>query len=340
MSNSTSSSGCQADHSGLAVPTRPSDGHPNLRISPFPCLEGPICLHDDILIAIMENSDIFMLAQWRLTSKTNYTVVATILRDRYRTCISPFVANIDAFNTLLRACGAVISGSVALQFFLPDDAWTPGDLDIYVADRMFDTFITAVMQDALNFHPLPRTSRTRRRRSGTPGLNGIRDVLRFRTSTGRSIDIVRSATNSPITPIRTFWTTLLMNFITPDACACGFPTATLARTGAFRGNPAFEKDALAKAKYDLRGFNFVGGRQSRYIADPSTWDFDYFGDINAMILGFRLQPKDSLGACPVIRTKRGWRIKQPFPRISPATHMKNHPSAPFDIASVLMYDIA
>ncbi|KAI0706466.1 hypothetical protein C8Q76DRAFT_596427, partial [Earliella scabrosa] len=135
---------------------------------------------------------------------------------------------------ILRACGAIISGSVALKFFLPGEHWTPHDLDIYVPDRMFDTFISIVTKDPkIQFRSVPNSPRAPRR-SARPGTNGIRQVLRFRTETNLHVDIIRSAVHSPLTPLHFYWTTLVMNFITPDACACGFPDGTLTRRGILR----------------------------------------------------------------------------------------------------------
>ncbi|KAI0745184.1 hypothetical protein C8Q76DRAFT_607138, partial [Earliella scabrosa] len=170
---------------------------------------------------------------WRQTSRAYYTVVATVLRARYTACVSPFVIDVEHFSELLRASGAIISGSAALHFFHPDLHWQPLDLDIYVSERMFHTFIATVAKDEqLRFQLLPAVSGSGR--SSIAGGNGIRDVFRFRTPTGRHVDIVRSSTSNPVTPLRAFWTTLVMNFLTPDGCVCGYPGGTMARHGFIR----------------------------------------------------------------------------------------------------------
>ena len=41
-------------------------------------------VHDDILVAIMRNSSVLALCNWRRTNRSYYVVVATILRARAR----------------------------------------------------------------------------------------------------------------------------------------------------------------------------------------------------------------------------------------------------------------
>ncbi|KAI0705717.1 hypothetical protein C8Q76DRAFT_597440, partial [Earliella scabrosa] len=146
---------------------------------------------------------------------------------------------------------AIISGSVALQFFLEDEKWVPGDLDVYVPDTTFLDF-TAAIEDprGLNFTHCPRDAE----RSHVDGEDGIRVVRRYVTTTGRNVDVIRSIVHSPVTPLRYFWSTLVTNFIFPDGCACGFPHATLSRRGLIKDGPLTLKDRLAVAKYLERGF--------------------------------------------------------------------------------------
>ncbi|KAI0708386.1 hypothetical protein C8Q76DRAFT_583424, partial [Earliella scabrosa] len=129
---------------------------------------------------------------------------------------------------LLTKHEAIISGSVALQFFLEDEKWIPGDLDIYVPDTTFPDFINAVEDPCgLNFTRRPPETDG----SHVNGENGIRVVRCYTSATGRKVDVIRSIVHSPVTPLRHFWSTLVTNFIFPDGCACGFPHATMSRRG-------------------------------------------------------------------------------------------------------------
>ncbi|KAI0722563.1 hypothetical protein C8Q76DRAFT_580948, partial [Earliella scabrosa] len=141
---------------------------------------------------------------------------------------------------IMRESGALISGSVALQYFLSEEAWLPGDLDIYVPDRHYRAFIHTLARDpsfALHFHP---------RQSAPAAILAADidldiddfvlpvvpdDVMRFRTPTGRNVDIVCSPVNNALTALHMFWSTLVTNFLTPDGCGCGFPAGTMNRRG-------------------------------------------------------------------------------------------------------------
>ena len=59
-------------------------------------------------------------------------------------------------------------------------------------------------------------------------------VESYTTGSGLRINLFSSHSSNPVTPIRFVWSSLLVNFITPDTCVCGFPSQTLRRRAAFR----------------------------------------------------------------------------------------------------------
>ncbi|RDX53624.1 hypothetical protein OH76DRAFT_1308788, partial [Lentinus brumalis] len=144
---------------------------------------------------------------------------------------------------LLRANGAIISGSTALHFFLPDTSWHPHHLDIYIPANTFKRFMRTVTDHTtFGWVYAPRRRHTLARGSA-PLLaaqlyedleENFRSLRTLRTPTGRRVNVVRSHANNPISPLRCFWSTLTMNFLTPDGCVCAFPSATLARQGAIK----------------------------------------------------------------------------------------------------------
>ncbi|TFK79344.1 hypothetical protein K466DRAFT_438712, partial [Polyporus arcularius HHB13444] len=127
---------------------------------------------------------------------------------------------------VLQRHAAIISGSTALYYFMPDISWYPNDLDIYVPDCNWSDADTEYERDA------PPSNKLTNRVVNTS--TGLRSVRRFYTSSGRRIDVIRSPSNNAITPLRFFWSSAVMNFISPDACFCGFPRATLVRRGALK----------------------------------------------------------------------------------------------------------
>ncbi|RDX53639.1 hypothetical protein OH76DRAFT_1307484, partial [Lentinus brumalis] len=138
---------------------------------------------------------------------------------------------------ILRRHGALISGSTALHFLMPSDTWIPNDLDIYVSDTNFP----GLLRDLMDPSGLQLVYASDSSGSGTMSplppaaiAKGLRDVRTLYTPSGRRVDVIRSPSTSPITPLRFFWSTTVINFMTPDAYVCGFPHATLSRLGVLK----------------------------------------------------------------------------------------------------------
>ena len=129
----------------------------------------------DVIVSIIHQCDIVDLVRWRRTSRAFFTVVSTVLRKRFNAAVWPFVGDPILFNALMTKYEAIISGSVALQFFLEDETWKPGDLDIYVPDTTFADFTAAVEDpNGLNFTRCPRQGEA----SHPDGEGGIREIGR------------------------------------------------------------------------------------------------------------------------------------------------------------------
>ncbi len=272
------------------------------------------------------------------------------------------MSDVTLFNAVLRRHEALISGSTALHFLMPTDAWVPNDLDVYVSDTNFPALLCDLTDpNGLNFvsyrRPTTPTSPTSRPEpvendnackaplvpyndghpdepdpdhdehrssdsdsgtgyasddSGNGSISplppvavakGIRDVRTLYTPSGRRVDVIRSPSTSPITPLRFFWSTAVINFITPDAYVCGFPHATLSRLGVLKQGALRRRDKAAIAKYEQRGYSFLG-QEWREMAD--TWDYLFFGQRNALVVDFRLYFQDNMAVLPIKRTSRGW----------------------------------
>ena len=98
----------------------------------------------ELLLCIIYYSDWRTLGAWRRTSHACFSMVATELRHRYEEYLAPFVGELRAFDCLLRSHGAVISGALALHFFVPDSAWSPRDLDVYLPANTYHSFVRSV----------------------------------------------------------------------------------------------------------------------------------------------------------------------------------------------------
>ncbi len=132
---------------------------------------------------------------------------------------------------------------------------------------------------------------------------GLRDVRTLYTPSGRRVDVIRSPSNSPITPLRFFWSTAVMNFMTPNAYVCGYPVLTLDRLGILKHGKLRPRDKAAIAKYEGRGYHFIG-EEWRDMMD--TWDYLFFGQREALVIDFRLRIHDPTAVLPIKKTSRGW----------------------------------
>ncbi|TFK80735.1 hypothetical protein K466DRAFT_453823, partial [Polyporus arcularius HHB13444] len=60
------------------------------------------------------------------------------------------------------------------------------------------------------------------------------DMCKFYSSTDCRIDVICAPSNNPTFALKQFWSPLLMNFLRPDDCMCGFPATTLEGSGALK----------------------------------------------------------------------------------------------------------
>ncbi|KAI0715420.1 hypothetical protein C8Q76DRAFT_693192 [Earliella scabrosa] len=257
----------------------------------YPSELRPVSVPVDVVVHIIWKSDFLLLLEWRKTCKAFFSVVTAVFYHRFEVAIKPFVGpRTSVLSDLIRRTGSVVSGSVALQFFVQDPAWQPKDLDIYVPDNVYEQFIDTAVPDLL-FQSTPDA-----RPSGPPPIdhlaNGIKEITTFTTTTGKRVDVIRSPVNNPIFPLQFYWTTLVMNVITPDGCVCGYPLHTFQGKGIVRGGLLTEKEHAAISKYERRGFTFTQREWWQIMEGPANWTMDYFGDVTAKGLIFRRTTQD------------------------------------------------
>lgn len=84
----------------------------------------------DIRLKLLAFCDMQQLAILREDTYWLSAVTETLNRD-YTRLLTPFTPDPDAFRSMLRDTGSIVSGSTALWFFLRmRTAWTPGDMDL------------------------------------------------------------------------------------------------------------------------------------------------------------------------------------------------------------------
>ncbi|KAL1940480.1 hypothetical protein VTO73DRAFT_9052 [Trametes versicolor] len=228
-------------------------------------------LPDDVVLIIIDEADLRMLHVWRRTCKAYYRYVCVRMRKRYVRAMKPYFDDVDALDAVLREYRAVVSGSVALHFFLSDESWVPGDIDIYVPDAVFDAMCERLLtDDALGCHAASRQYLLGRRVErmvdvlDTGMRYAVKDVVRLITRTGRGLDLVRS----------------LRNFLTPDLCVCAHPDATFRRQAILKSPPLYRGDHRAIAKYLSRGFSLSDAGSYRAVGASHA---DHFCGLDAIV---------------------------------------------------------
>ena len=132
---------------------------------------------------------------------------------------------------------------------------------------------------------------------------GYRAIRSFRTTTGRRVNVVGSHTNTPITPLRSFWATISMNFLTPRGAVCGFPSTTPRRVGALKRGKLTDRESHSCSIYQKRGFTFESADAGEALG---FWDVLFFGELQVLVADFRTQYDQPRCPLPIKRTIRGW----------------------------------
>ena len=132
---------------------------------------------------------------------------------------------------------------------------------------------------------------------------GYRAIRSFRTTTGRRVNVIGSHTNNPLTPLRAFWSTLTMNFLTPRGGACGFPVGTLHRVGALKKEPLTGREQHSRELYERHGFLFGSDNVREALG---AWEVLFFGQPRLLAIDFRTDLTVAQCPLPITRRKRGW----------------------------------
>ena len=273
-------------------------------------------LTDDVVWLLVSFCDFRTMIAWRSTCRRNFAIVASVLRARYKDLVRSFVPNVFAFNDALRRHSAVISGSVALYYFIPCATWFPNDMDIYVSHDEFPTLLYTLENDpALQFRPVPLVEDLK---LPTSFSVDVAEIRKFTTPSGLFVDVIRSRRSTPVSPLAQFWTSMLVNFLTPDACVSAFPRMVFNGRGYVKDFGMTSRDVAAMRKYAAR--DFCPGAKFEFIPehwatwkDPFYWQKDYFSDGEALVIDFRSRVQDSMPSLPIHSSMNGWKMIIPFP---------------------------
>ena len=274
----------------------------------LPFLTCGFRLNEDVLRRIVEHSDTETLLSWRLTSHTLFTLTALTLRSRYLHLLTTFFGGQALqFDNLLHRTGGILSGSLALLFMLWTESWEPGDLDVYISAPAYGDFI-ATFESTF---PVVGSTRRLQRKEGKYDSSKILTIKQYTTQHGKKIDVIQSVDPNPAVPLTHFWTSLVVNFITPQGAVCAYPRSTLRRRGLVLDRPVPTRTVAARAKYEARGMSFepVAHWIPRFLGTDNM----LFADGNLLVLDFRPKPAMPPSELPIRRGLEGWHFRMPYP---------------------------
>ena len=251
-----------------------------------------------------------------MTLRRHFFIATSVLRARYRDLIRPFVSDIEAFSHLLRTHGAVISGSLALFYLIPSDQWFPNDMDVYVPYSTYNAF-TATLESHPGLRFVLEVPRPDSLLSTSETLD-IVEIRKYRTPSNRLVDVIRSRRDSPLSPLLRYWTSLLVNYISPDGFASAFPRMLFNGTGYCKEFGMTTRDNLAMEKYTAR--HFRKGVPFAFFPDiwgtwkdPLYWTSDCFADRQALVIDFRRDMRTPVPPLPLRCYQIGWKFVIPYP---------------------------
>ena len=244
-----------------------------------------LCLPPEIVAYVWSFLTLKDLVKFGRTSRSNYQLVRSALRNTVFRLIAPFTpkGGVNGFLSMMRSKRAVISGSMALYPLVfcnfsgtnsGDIRWNPNDMDIYepqIGARK--SGVLRYMVEEEGYRECPMKPRTLREQYDAPGC--VRQVKRV-VRGNHCVDVVTSASSSAISPIFKFHCTPVFNWISPEGYFSAYPALTCAYRGLLnpmalcpnRFVPALPSTGVRSCleKYYNRGFDIR--------RNPSCWRDD------------------------------------------------------------------
>lgn len=208
----------------------------------------------------MAESDLPSILALRRTCRTLYAHAVAILEVDRRNLLLHYVDDPALMWYHITETRAVVGGLAALSFILRDPNILPPTLDVYVSSLQGEHLEQMVEEeqdlriDDIQDYDDPFNELD-------PNVN--RSVT-FRGRNGRSVTIHTSISLSPLEPIAGSPTTALINWVSSDAFACGYPALTLRRRS-LGDSPFGPEPLLHSVQRRLRDFGFD------IQSEPASW---------------------------------------------------------------------
>lgn len=271
----------------------------------------------DVVLQVFFYLDATSLVRMRSVSTLFEHAVQEEWRSRVYQCVRPFLVDASGFFSLLGSFEGVVSGSTALSVLMlasRHEASSPNtsDLDVYVP--------TEVARDEIVRHLVASSEYVVDRSSprfaessweGTPAtVLSLTRLKRTRGPTISWVDVVVGAHQSALSPIVSFWGSLVMNYISATSVVSLYPTTTLNGQFFIRPNATAERVARPLQKYIDRRFTVATVHHDptrcpsvtsacpgvfRKTEDAGCLRVDWIGRGRRLPYGFRSQ--NSVPAC-------------------------------------------
>ncbi|KAH9920731.1 hypothetical protein B0H21DRAFT_827262 [Amylocystis lapponica] len=177
------------------------------------------------------------------------------VNNRYNALLGPFVLDAVSFRAMLDDTESLVSGSVALAFFMRHDEWCPLDLDIFVPYDVYPCVLTYLI--TVEQYSIVGSSQTT-----YDFTEAIARSTRLCNNNNAFIDVLQCTTTCAIAAIPSLWSSHLMNFLAADSFACAYPTLTFQRRGVLHPERLIDYRYVtpdivrAMGVYNARGFDF------------------------------------------------------------------------------------
>ena len=170
--------------------------------------------------------DLPSLVCWRKTCTANHAQSTASLSRTLDWLVNVFVSHPTALLRLITEFRAVIGGEVALAYVRRHVPFRPRSLEIFVGRVEYEALCRAILSDPhlsrdvvlASDHVVSYPLCTQR---------DIVETLQLRLRSGLGIQVRRSSTLSPLSPVTRAPCTALMNFVSAQSFGCAYPRLTL-----------------------------------------------------------------------------------------------------------------
>ena len=186
----------------------------------------------------------------------------------YKELLANYTPDGEGMREMMRKTGAVITGTVALEFLWGEArGWSHGELEIVTRRGRFDEVWRYVEEHFGDG-----------RTTDIVDLRDNRFAVAYQTravieGTGKTIKVFESVEEDPLYPIPFHWSTHMMNALGADVVVCPYPGLTLRGVGIYAQNGLGSLANLTRETIHRewqRGFRLFGRAQKRSCAENAA----------------------------------------------------------------------